>query len=495
MKIGRMFSYFLLGTLIINLLYISQNLNQKSLWYDEAGQFFIAKGLNHDSEPFEKEKDLMQVIENNANYNLDPGGFSILLHFWVKVSNSSIWLRLLPFIFFIGFILSWIYLFFYWFKNWNIAILSAFIPLIFRSSYIALAFEIRAYSMEYLGTILCVIALINLKLEITNSKLFIWSCVFSFFITSRYSEVIVVFIASLIIIYYIFLSKLSLKRKIFSLLIYAFPLIITVLYIIFAAQIVQNKSMVELDYVYYISRDFKELITLRNILFLIVIISLFVLYIFRNKYSFIKKYETLLLFTVSINLVFIALSYFGIYPWSPEDQRCISLYLLVNLSGFAILGELLFNKMIYFGNIKYYFTYIGLIAFIFFRRESFFTRQHLENRENYHEVLTTLDLKKYNKIFVESRLSAPSIRYLFEYGALKSRKNLGYPNKFTFGKFVKHNIVKGAETESEYFASQPKMNSYLQYDLLITPKLHSYGDNDKWVLLNGTKGFYIKKKK
>lgn len=55
--------------------------------------------------------------------------------------------------------------------------------------------------------------------------------------------------------------------------------------------------------------------------------------------------------------------------------------------------------------------------------------------------------------------------------------------------------MKGAETESEYFASQPKMNSYLQYDLLITPKLHSYGDNDKWVLLNGTKGFYIKKKK
>ena len=48
------------------------------------------------------------------NSNIIKNKF-ILLHFWSKISNSYIWLRLLPFIFFIGSIISIIYLF----KKWN----------------------------------------------------------------------------------------------------------------------------------------------------------------------------------------------------------------------------------------------------------------------------------------------------------------------------------------------------------------------------------------
>lgn len=493
MKVNKLFSYILTGILVITLLYISQNLKQKSLWYDEAGQFFIAKGLNHDSEPFAKEKGLKQVIENNANYNLDPGGFSILLYFWTKVSNSSEWLRVLPFVFFLGFLFCWIYLFYSWFDSINIALLSSFIPLISRSAFINLGFEIRAYSMECLGTLLCVIALSKLNANITNKGLLLWSSVFAFFITSRYSEVIVVFVASLIIIYFIYSSKASLKEKIFFCIVYATPLFISLSYIVLAAQIHQNKYMVPLDYVYYISRDYKELATTANFLFLIILFGLTGLLFFRNKYQRIKKHETLLIFTVAVNVFFIVLSAFGLYPWSPENQRCISLYLLVNICAIVIVVELMFNLFSRTGNVKYYLMMVGLVFVLFLRRDSFFGRQHLENRENFYAALTEINLKKYKKIFVESRSSSPSIRYLFEYGALKSRKDMGYPEKFIFGKFPKHNIIKGGETEKEYFDRQPKMNTYLEYDMMITPELYRYGDNDKWEILKGTNAFYVKK--
>ena len=363
MKIDRVFSCFLIGTLILTLLFISQNLKQKSLWYDEAGQFFIAKGLNHDSAPFAKENGLKQVIENNANYNLDPGGFSILLHFWTKVSNSSEWLRILPFIFFLGFIFCWIYLFYSWFDSINIALLSGFIPLISRSAFINLGFEIRAYSMECLGTLLCVIALSKLKANITNKGLLFWSSVFAFFITSRYSEVIVVFVTSLIIIYFIYSSKASLKEKLISCIVYAAPLFISLSYIVLAAQIHQNKYIVPLDYVSYISRDYKELATLANFLFLAIVCGFIVLLFLRNKYQSIKKHETFLFFTVAVNILFIVLSAFGLYPWSPDNQRCISLYLLVSICAVAMLVELTFN--ILFGN-------GGINLCAFFKKRIFF---------------------------------------------------------------------------------------------------------------------------
>ena len=107
---------------------ICTNLDSPYLWYDEAGQFFISKGLNHDSNPLEKGGDFSSVLTNNALYNMDPGGFSILLHFWAKISNYHIWLRLLPFIFFIGSIFCIIFLIYHWLKIINIAILLGFIP-------------------------------------------------------------------------------------------------------------------------------------------------------------------------------------------------------------------------------------------------------------------------------------------------------------------------------------------------------------------------------
>ena len=340
MKNKKIYFLIVIGLYVITLLYISDNLNIHNLWYDEAGQFFISKGLNHDSDPMENEKSLRYVIENNAHYNLDPGGFSILLHFWSKISNSHLWLRFLPFVFFIGVVLSFIYLSHLWFKNQDIAILMGFIPILYPLA-LKLGFEVRAFSMESMATVISVIGLEKLKGKISYKYLFLWSCVFSLFMTSRYSTIIVVFVVSLYVIFLIFKSKSSLKTKLVSIIVYSGPLIATLMFIYFFALRIQNNKIETLAYLPYISNNIGILFYPKNFIFLFSIGLLIILFLIKTRYSIIKKYEILIFITISANIIFIILSIFGKHPWNPYSSKCISLFLLVLLCISAFLGEII----------------------------------------------------------------------------------------------------------------------------------------------------------
>ena len=142
------------------------------LWFDEAGQFWIAKGLNHDSDPMSATGGILEVIKNNQNYNLDPGGFSLLLHFWSFVGNGYLWLRLLPFLFFVLTIIGFIYLAYRWTGNKYTAVLMGFIPMIIPMIYHE-AFEVRAYSMEVLGVVAGAIAIDSLQRKINYNNVVI----------------------------------------------------------------------------------------------------------------------------------------------------------------------------------------------------------------------------------------------------------------------------------------------------------------------------------
>ena len=141
---------------------VSQNLRTPQLSYDESIQFWISKGIGPDEAPLSDAKGLLSVIEINKYKNMEPSGFSILLHFWTYISNHHVWLRLLPFLFLIGCMLSFIYLSYLWLKNLSVAILMGFIPVI-DNMLLYLGFDIRGYSMEAFGTIISLIALESLK--------------------------------------------------------------------------------------------------------------------------------------------------------------------------------------------------------------------------------------------------------------------------------------------------------------------------------------------
>lgn len=67
------------------------NLNAyaSNFWFDESGQFLISQGLNHFSSLTQPTGSLIEVLNQNQDFNLDPGGFSIFLRLWTVVFGSS----------------------------------------------------------------------------------------------------------------------------------------------------------------------------------------------------------------------------------------------------------------------------------------------------------------------------------------------------------------------------------------------------------------------
>lgn len=171
-RFNKTYLLVILGIYIITFLAISRNLFTPYLWFDEADQFWISKGLNPDSDPLTKENGIIEVIENNKYYNMDPGGYGVLLHIWSYASNHHVWLRLLSFSFFFGIVLSFIYLSYLWLKDIHVALLMGFMPIL-TTVVLYMAFEIRAYSMESLGTMISVVALEKLKNKMTYKRLFL----------------------------------------------------------------------------------------------------------------------------------------------------------------------------------------------------------------------------------------------------------------------------------------------------------------------------------
>lgn len=455
------------------------------LWFDEAGQFWISKGLNHDSDPLAPMGDLFDVIRNNSNYNLDPGGFSLILRVWSSISNHYLWLRTLPFMFFIFTILGWIYLSYRWTKDKKIALLLGFVPIMVPMLFNE-AFELRAYSMEVLGCIVGCIALDSLLRQVSFIKLLFWSCVLSFFITSRYSYVVVAFFISTYILYIIFKQSKTLKIKLLQTIVYAFPLLVTLVWIYVVSMRLQNPNLSALSYLPYLSNNIKLLYRTDSLwLFLNLLIIAWITYIKRNS-ELIKPYIGLVYVTIATNLIFIIISFLGIHPWSVETTRCISMITLVYISLTAILGNVL-NYAI--SKVNIYFLLIGIIGIQFlslYRSDISQSRERQNALTNYKQV--NIDSAY---VYVD-RWESPCMRYQFEYGNLQGNKT--YPYNFTFKKFVSHRLDSLLDLH-EFYRTQPNIDELEQYDLLIVPEMYKYKGviPDLWYSVNNQEIVWIKK--
>ena len=465
------FSYILLGLLFIVFIAITRNLFTPFLWYDEAVQFFVSKGLNAHANPLAHPGGLIDVIASNKFCNLDPGGFGMILYFWSKLSDHYVWLRLLPFLFFVGVVLSFIYLSYSWVNDLRIAILMGFIPILIPSV-LTMGFEIRAYSMECMGTLVCVVVLEKLREKISCMRLLVCSCVLCFFMTSRYSEIIVVFIASIYVLLLICRDAVALKKKVKYITIYALPLLIMLNYIYFFALVFQNRNLEPLPYLSYLSSDKGILLRLPNLLFICVVGMLLIVYLSKGRFPLVRKYEALLFVSIYVNVLFLVLSFLGKHPWDPISTRCISLFLLVILCVSAVIGELL--KPLFNSNeiTKYYFIVFVLLLTLNHRKKFLYVREDLDN--TYCNFLK-YDVSGCSRVYIDYWAN-PSVRYLLEYGSFRNERKYHYPDRFVFG----------MPNQS------PRMNDLLDYDLLIAPELYKGGYNDKWRLVMGTTNFYVK---
>ncbi len=492
-KIDSLLFYTAAAILYAGMIFFTYRYEMTSFFtFDEAGQFWIAQGLNHDSAPMSVRGDFREVIENNKNYNLDPGGYGILLHAWTVVGQNYLWLRSLSFVFFLITVAAFGFLSFRWTGKIYIAVLAGIIPFVVPLLY-HYGFLLRGYSMEVLGCTICAIAVWDLQQRLTIRWLLLYSILISFFLTSRYSFMIVAFVTSLYIYYLIFKSTAGRRYRWGMVATFATPIFLTLVISYLCALRYQNPQLQPLSfylpYIYLNNKiEWKVLCTrytFRHLLYIVILVDLAC----RCKSNeHLRSYLGLIFITSTTILLFFIFSCLGKHPWCAS--HCVSMEVLIVLV-FTALGCEIVKRLPNKFEVKYLLLAIGILAFSYYKDDC-------DESKNAYNVLT--ELRQINptagKVFVDYQES-PFVRYLFEYGEFQGAKN--YPHDFTFVTYRKHGFNTGETIKFGldvlYREMQPSMDElYEGYDVLIIPDYYRYRPQktDKWVSVNGRKSVWIK---
>lgn len=463
------------------LLQLGRNLSFDTLTYDEAGQFFISKGLNHYSEPYSTSGSIADVIHQNTQFNQDPGGFSILLHYWSEISDSIVWLRMLPFIFFIGAICFTCLTVFKITKHKLISSIAGLLLFALWGGHIP--YELRPYSMELCGMAygLWLIFYIRSSHKLTKTALLFYSLVLSLFITARYTIIMFAGVYTLFILQSILNNKHRepcLKERLKACTCFSIPLLCSVAYSYFFALRIQNSTLQPWSYIVYLSTQhwpFK----LYTLGFIIAISTIK----WQNK-----KTRLLTIIFISINILFIILGYCKLLPWTFIGHKGAAFIWLWYITLYCVTLSILSSKIGY----REWFSYIYLgfsCILIMFSNHQFHTLGLWEKSPlNITRTLSDIPSDTKPPILVCETLN-PSIRFYYEY--TKSEKHgFIYPNDFIFLKGPAHtffnidsisnynNQIKNSAAIGTIFLS---VFSYTGED--YTPLILSKNTSDSFTLL------------
>ncbi len=456
-------SIFILSVIIFIL---GLNLNYSFLWYDEAITFWIAKGINPDSLPNTGSGDLFKCLYYNKFFNLDPCGFSILLHLWSKINDNHYYLRALPFIIYLMFLYYLIKVLYYKFEDLSLSILlSIFITILF--SYYTSSYELRGYSMELLTIVLLINFLIYNKHNL--KKIFLNCFILSILMTSRYSSIVIVFVSITIIFLASFKKIDDLKNKIKLFVLIYLPFIIITSFIYFYSYETQKTFSDTLPYLVYLKDNPKYIFELKNLIF---ISNLIYFIILLTKFN--PEFKNLILFTVIINFIFIFLSFLGKYPWDPLNSRSNVISLPIILTFILCIK----NRLIQI--LKKLYVKLAILMLLVFTINNYSKRlykRYDKPIELYSDILS-INFSKNPKILVD-RWSNLSVRYLYEYGSLKSCRNKHhYPKNFSL-LCSKNKYLNTVKKTDIWYKEQVKKININNYDVLIIPEMSKYSFKNK----------------
>ncbi len=177
-------------TLAATLLFVAHGLRWTGFWYDESVQYWISRGLHPFGPPHQNPGGLADMMKQNGTANLDPGGFSLLLHFWLQAGTGAAWQRALPLMLFVSGMAGLGWLGWRWRRSARFTLFSALVPASFPLL-LDYANEIRAYSMEFAGVIWGCLVLDLLLENPRRGRCFAGGLVLGIFLSSRYSYALV----------------------------------------------------------------------------------------------------------------------------------------------------------------------------------------------------------------------------------------------------------------------------------------------------------------
>lgn len=341
MKNKQIIQLFLLIVILLGIFYRVMSLDSADLWFDEARQFWRAKGTQPNDMDI-KQHLLEDTLRLDTKQIFEPPMMSILLHFWAKINNSIIWIRILPCIFGI-FTLLLMYAIARavgFNRTWSLTVTSF---CSWSSAWIYYSLYLRAYSL----VIFCSTLILFLYLKVIENKVIKTtsilglSLVISLGCLSRYEFWFFIpplFITTIIIIMQD-LSQ-SFTKKIKNIVVFLTPILITLTYIFFI-QLIQQYKMKEhfLSSVPYMRPQFGlnllqllsktimwQLVSMRyryltpNIQTLIISLGVFFLIpIFIIKLIKQRRFTEAFPLGLSIYAIVacVVLSFIGLYPFGP----------------------------------------------------------------------------------------------------------------------------------------------------------------------------------
>lgn len=191
----------LLGcSLVAVLLYARANLGYPGLWWDETAQFWISQGINHYADPGARPRGLAEALRLNRIQNLDPGGFTVLAHYWTKASRGIEWIRALPLSFLLVLMLCTGLLGWRLSRSWYLAAIGFALPLAYPGI-LYFGLENRAYGMEMAGVACGSVFLLHALEKRTAPGFLLLGLVCALFLTSRYSYLFFVMAAGFTLLY------------------------------------------------------------------------------------------------------------------------------------------------------------------------------------------------------------------------------------------------------------------------------------------------------
>ena len=422
----------------ILLLLCKGNITNPGLWFDESGQFWIGKGLNHYSLPFSPEGGILRVLGNNAHFNLDPGGFSIIVHYWTMISNNIIFLKTLPFIFFVLSMIIVTLLARIWRPKNLLAYFGGFVLL--TSPLIAqYAFEFRPYSMEMLTTIFALYLCYNITNILSNSRYALFSGVLlSILLTSRYSALFSI-VSLCVLIFFTLIFKFFTKKNIINFVYFILPIIvISALIYIFTLRY-QNPTGLPPSYVTELmfktssvsSILFNHQVFL-TVLPLLIMILMYLLSLFSDYLKkIVEPYRLFIWFALLLNLIFIILSIFGKYPWGINSRWDISTHAIFTIAWLPVI--FIITEILYYRDylILKILRIVAVILFIFHYYNIAKDFKYTSLDSTYLSYVSN-SIPGDSKILINTSAS-PTIRYLFEYQLKKNEDNMNiYKNITSF---------------------------------------------------------------
>lgn len=427
-------------------------LHNPFLWFDESGQFWISLGLNHYSDTYATPGGIAEVIEGNRHYNLDPGGFSLLLYLWLKICNDSIvFLRLLPFLFFAALA---VFTFWYTYRSRkNIVEACLYTTLLFVWEVTANEMtEVRAYSMEMCGVVstMCFLPALHTRKNI-RSRLFLLSVWLSFFCLSRYDFFIFAFSTALWVLSIVWLQRKSWGDFFGGSVLFAAPLLLTVGAVLLGITSHQEPAGAAVTY-QYIGTNPKVIFS-PLVLFALANVLLIVRDIVRRE----RTPDTHILFLIVFSVYFV-LSALSLYPLDSRGSIGLTILLTITLlerliGGVKIPSLMKFLIILALCRLS---QHMPISDYGSLSLDSDVLREYVRTKENH----------KSDKVFIDYWM-APTIRHLYEYGDWKElAEQDGYPSRFCIQQDSDTaHVVMPDEVECDYYIITRHTKMTKQYDM------------------------------